>query len=133
MNFHTEEVLNWKINCKKGSWSNDNVVDAVCMSWYCWEHDIPVGSISTELNGNGRGRLDFGNCWKTGIVRVFLAGNEIAQASANTQSTVIEFDFNSGDELKIVEESIGIIQFNNFDVLSCTKGEAILTTLKEQD
>jgi len=71
------------------------------------------------LFGNGRGRLDFGNCWETGIVRVLLNGTEIASASANTPSITIEFDFTNRGALELVEESIGIIQFNQFEVLLC--------------
>ena len=65
------------------------------MNWYCWNDWEVTGSIGTKLFGNGHGRLDFGNCWNTGIVRVLLNGTEIASASSNTPSTIIEFDFDN--------------------------------------
>ena len=108
------EIPNWNVDCQYNSGISS------CSNWYCWNIGLPVGSIQTELVGNGRGRLDFGNCWETGIVRVLLNGTEIASASANTPSITIEFDFTNREALKLVEESIGIIQFNQFEVLSCT-------------
>ena len=93
-----------------------------CNNWYCWNNWYIDGSIQTELVGNGRGRLDFGNCyyWQTGVVRVLLNGTEIASASSLTPSVIIEFDFSNGETLELVEESNGIIQFNQFEVISCS-------------
>ena len=105
------------VDCDYGSWS---YFINTCSNWYCWKDNEPVGSIETTLFGNGRGRVDFGNCWTTGVVRLFLNGTEIASASSNSPSNVVEFDFTSGQTLKLVEESIGIIQFNHFEVLSCS-------------
>ena len=106
----------WSVDCSLGVWIYDI---STCMNWYCWNSWNVTGSIGTKLYGNGHGRLDFGNCWNTGIVRVLLNGTEIASASSNTPSTIIEFDFDNGETLEIIEEHIGIIQFNQFDVLSC--------------
>jgi hypothetical protein len=107
------EIPKWNVDCQYSS----GIIS--CGNWYCWNDGLPEGSIQTELVGNGRGRLDFGNCWETGIVRVLLNGTEIASASSNTPSTIIEFDFSNGEALELVEESIGIIQFNQFEVLLC--------------
>ena len=107
------EIPKWNVDCQYSSGISS------CGNWYCWNDGLPEGSIQTELVGNGRGRLDFGNCWETGIVRVLLNGTEIASASSNTPSTIIEFVFSNGEALELVEESIGIIQFNQFEVLLC--------------
>ena len=118
MDFTEElEIPNWNVDCQYGSF---NYEISSCNNWYCYNNWEIDGSIQTELVGNGRGRLDFGNCWETGIVRVLLNGTEIASASANTPSITIEFDFTNREALELVEESIGIIQFNQFEVLLCT-------------
>ena len=77
-----------------------------------------VGYIKTKIEGFGTGRLDFGNCWNSGIVKVFLDGIEIASAPVSTPNKIVEFGFNSS-ELEIREEDIGILVFNSFEVLTC--------------
>ena len=81
--------------------------------------------MKTTLIGTGKGKLDFGNCYKTGtgVVKVSLNGNVIATAQNGTEETV-EFDFTDGDELKLSEEEYGVIMFNSFEVLNC-KGQIL--------
>ena len=75
--------------------------------------------MKTKLIGRGKGKLDFGNCWKhKGVVKVSLDGNVIASAQNGTEK-VVEFDFTDGNELKLSEENYGVIMFNSFEVLNC--------------
>ena len=76
--------------------------------------------MKTKLIGRGKGKLDFGNCYKavTGVVKVSLDGNVIATAQKGTEE-VVEFDFTDGNELKLSEENYGVIMFNSFEVLNC--------------
>ena len=50
------EIPKWNVDCQYSSGISS------CGNWYCWNDGLPEGSIQTELVGNGRGRLDFGNC-----------------------------------------------------------------------
>ena len=76
--------------------------------------------MKTKLTGRGKGKLDFGNCWiGMGVVKVSLDGIVIASAQNGTENEVVEFDFTDGNELKLSEESSGIIRFNSFEVLNC--------------
>ena len=52
-------------------------------------------------------------------MKVFLNNTEIALASGDTKSKKVEFDYTDGNELQLVEENVGIIMFNSFEVLSC--------------
>ena len=113
----------WEFNVDIGQWTsyiNWPKVAPLCNlnSWVGFLNDDPNGYIKTKLEGFGTARLDFGNCWKTGTVKVFLDGIEIASAPANTANKIVEFSFNSS-ELEIREEGIGILLYNSFEVLTC--------------
>ena len=79
-----------------------------------------VGSISTTLYGNGRAKLDFGNCeagQNIRFVKVYLDGTEIDSAPNLTPSKSIEFDFTDGSVLKISEHTESILQFNSLEII----------------
>ena len=114
----TTNIPEWVIDCPTQNTGYD-VLPYTCQNWYCFKPGTPVGSIKTTLSGNARGKLDFGNCYTGGVVKVFLDNTEIASAPANTTSKTIEFDYYDGNELKLVEENTGIIMFNSFEVLDC--------------
>ena len=99
-----QNAANWG-TCSKGSWFG-----------FAYPGD---GSISTVLNGNGKAVLEFGNCWTTGKVAVYLNGNEIASVGAKGEDQV-EFDFQDGAEVKIVEHGECIIQFNDLHIIECS-------------
>ena len=82
-------------------------------------NDDDNGYIKTKLEGFGTARLDFGNCWTSGIVKVLLDGIEIDSVPNSTPNKIVEFRFNSS-ELEIREEDIGILVFNSLEVLTCT-------------
>ena len=102
-----------------------------CVNWWCYDSDdgnAGLGVISTQLIGNGRGRLDYGICWGPPMrssqkVTVYLNGNEISSVlgggSVLNTSQVIEFDYIDSDILKIEESGVSIFQFNSFSVIGC--------------
>ena len=116
----TKNIPGWEIDCTYGTWDGTGRINTghTCKNWYCFKQWDPVGSIKTTLCGNGRAKLDFGNCWTSGIVKVFVDNTEIASAKSNTASKRVEFDYNDGNELKLVEQNTAIIMFNSFEVLS---------------
>ena len=132
MNGHINAILNytntnpastnipkWDISCPKGDWDSWNRI-ASCKNWYAYEPGTDRCYMKTKLIGRGKGKLDFGNCWKksVGVVKVSLDGNVIASAQNGTKK-VVEFDFTDGNELKLSEEEYGIIRFKSFKVLNC--------------
>ena len=113
----------WELNVDIGQWTsfvNWPIAAPLCNvnSWLGLLNDDPNGYIRTKLEGFGTGRLDFGNCWTSGIVKVFLDGIEIASAQNSTPNKIVEFAFDSS-ELEIREEDMGILVFNSFEVLTC--------------
>ena len=123
----------WELNVDRGQWT----------SFVNWPHMAPQcnlnsylgllndddnGYIKTKLEGFGTARLDFGNCWTSGTVKVLLDGIEIDNATINTPNKIVEFRFNSS-ELEIREEDIGILVFNSLEVLTkCGKCLQIATS-----
>ena len=92
----------------------------VVSNWYGWNPKHPVGSISTTLYGNGRAKLDFGNCeggQNIRFVKVYLDGTEIDSAPNSTPSKSTEFDFTDGSVLKISEHNESILQFNSLEII----------------
>ena len=84
-------------------------------SWYC-SGSKAEGSISAKFKSSGSATLDFGNCYKKGIVVVNLNGARKSAAKAKVPSKSINFEFVTGDELKIIEKEGGIINLNSFKV-----------------
>ena len=90
------DVLNWQANkahvaakCKRGQ------------NWFGWSYMGDVGTVSTTLQGSGEIRLDFGNCWSSGVVKVYLNSREVANADRNTPSKIVSFSFKDGDLLEM--------------------------------
>ena len=69
--------------------------------------------MTTTLVGKGKGMLEFGNCWKTGVVKVYLDGSQIESAGPG-EFKVVLFEYNDGSKLEIGEFDTAIIQINNF-------------------
>ena len=69
--------------------------------------------MKTTLFGTGNVVLRFGNCWKTGVVKVYLDGSEIETAGPG-EFKVVSFEYNDGSVLEISEFNIAIIQIDNF-------------------
>jgi hypothetical protein len=113
----------WELNVDRGQWTsfvNWPKVAPLCnlSSWFGLLNDDDNGYIKTKLEGFGTARLDFGNCWTSGIVKVLLDGIEIDSVNISTPNKIVEFRFNSS-ELEIREEDIGILVFNSLQVLTC--------------
>ena len=113
----------WEFNVDRGQWTsfiNWPIMAPLCNlnSWLGFLNDDANGYIKTTLEGIGTARLDFGNCWTSGTVKVLIDGIEIASASVSTPNMIVEFAFNYS-ELEIREEDIGILVFNSFQVLTC--------------
>ena len=72
------------------------------------------------MYGNGRAKLDFGNCeggQNIRLVKVYLDGTEIDSAPNSTPSKSTEFDFTDGSVLKISEHNESILQFNSLEII----------------
>ena len=111
----------WELNVDRGQWTsfvNWPKAAPLCKNWFGLLNDDENGYIKTKLDGFGTARLDFGNCWTSGTVKVLLDGIEIESAPISTPNKIVEFKFNSS-ELEIREEDIGILVFNSFEVLTC--------------
>ena len=66
-----------------------------------WSGGGWVGTVSANLHGSGEIKLDFGNCWNSGVVRVYLNSREVANAYRNTPSKIVSFSFKDGDLLEM--------------------------------
>ena len=72
--------------------------------------------------------ITFGNCWKKGLVRLYINGNEVYTVHSNILVT-IEFDFKNGDKLELKEHYIGIIRFDDFQIKGCRGKEFSFGTI----
>ena len=114
------DLKGWKIDCDTGTWnipkfSQKWLADSMCSNLYAWTRGDPICSISIILVGEGQGKLDFGNCWSDGFVKVYLNGIEIGSANPN-EFKVASFNYTNGSELEIQELSGAIIQLNKVDI-----------------
>ena len=117
-------VENWIVNCSTGVW---NTTISTCYNWYAWEKGNATCTIYTTFAGKGRGTLDFGNCWKRGVVKVYLNRSEIASARPG-ENKLISFDFDGESKLEIHELNTAIIQINKFGLSDSHKGVELKLT-----
>ena len=71
--------------------------------------------------------LYFGNCWKTGVVKVYLNGSERESARPG-EFKMVSFDFNGESKLEIHELNTAIIQINKFGLSDSHKGVELKLT-----
>ena len=107
-------------------WENDNPgVAAKCRrgtNWFGWSGHAVVGTVSATLQGNGEATLDFGNCWDTGEVNVYLNHNQVASAQKNTPSKIVSFNFHDGDKLKLRDDGGNSVIAINEITFRCSSG-----------
>ena len=111
----------WIINAPH----QDNTYAAGCggyNTFWGYTGGAPVGYVEATFKGSGIGTLNFGNCYSTGITKVFLNGHLISSAGPNQSSVVARFNFKSGDILKLAEEGTGIIKINSLKLEACKLG-----------
>ena len=92
-------------------------------NWFGWSAHAKVGIVSTTLQGNGKATLDFGNCWDTGEVKVYLNDEVVASAQKNTPSKTVSFNFHDGDILKLRDEGPNSKITINDITFSCISGK----------
>merc|ERR1711976_262326 len=98
----------WNFDLDNGVWNNTK---PSCSNWYAWKNGDAIGSMNTTLIGNGTMTINFGNCWSSGNVKVYLDGSEMASAGPG-ESKEASFDYKDGSKLEISEINGGIIQIN---------------------
>ena len=76
-----------------------------------------VGYAQATFKGVGTAILDFKNCYKSGLTKVYLNGLQIGSADA-FQSKVISFSYKSGDTLKITED-LAMFKINSLRLIGC--------------
>ena len=89
-------------------------------AWYGWNSGSSVGSLSAQLTGSGSAYLGYGNCWNSGVVKVYLNGKEIDSAPPNTPKKFVAFYFKDGAKLEIKDEGRNsVVHINYLLILKC--------------
>ena len=91
--------------------------DDICGSetWYGWTPTETVGYIEIVLNGPGLATINYGNCFHTGAVNVYLNNELFSSANGNVKDKLVEFSFSNGASLKFTEDH-GIIKLNSVEI-----------------
>ena len=71
--------------------------------FHAYRNGNSVGVVSKIMRGSGRARLEYGNCWDSGNVNVYLNGKKINSAPRYIQKSV-GFSFSDGDKLEVKDE-----------------------------
>ena len=88
-------------------------------TWFAWCGGRCSGSIKTQLSNCGIARLSFGNCQISNHVLAKLNGKEIARAAPDSNKK-IEFNFNDGDTIELIEIGNAAIVFEELSIISCS-------------
>ena len=125
----TKAIPEWTIDIQNGPWNlgpdRGDDVRKKCGpqgQWFGYSDGSGVGTVSTKLRkGTLCGKIDFGNCWDAGVVKVYFDDKLIGEAQPNTPSKVIEFSILKDGELKIRDEGANsVIKFTKFEMVECT-------------
>ena len=73
---------------------------------------MKIGRIKAIFKGNGKAYLDYGNCAKQGVTKVFLNNRKVGIAGPRTRSKLVSFRYIKGSTLTIEEHCLGIIKLN---------------------
>ena len=115
----TNKLPEWVFDLEIGSWNfGGNIGSCGDSSWWGFREGNAIGSISIMLYGKGYASLTFGNCWKTGEVKLFLNDSVITSVGPNSIQTV-EFYFEHS-QFKLEEHHTGIIRFDHFEIPACS-------------
>ena len=85
-------------------------------TWFGYNYGRLVGSVQTTFQGTGKAVLNFGNCYQSGRVIVYLNGKEISRAHGKTPRKEVEFQYSKGDLLRIEEVHVAIIKLNSLEL-----------------
>ena len=80
--------------------------------------NLDAAQVITKFRGTGGAKLDFGNCWSSGFVSVFLNNALIKMARRNGRE-VVKFNYRTGDVLAIKTVSLqtsAIMAIYSFEV-----------------
>ena len=88
--------------------------------WYGWGCGKNVGAVSITFKGSGTATLNYGNCWDSGRVNVYLNNVKVSYSLPGT-TEMYRFPYNDGNELKIMDEEGNAI-INIFDITFNCKG-----------
>ena len=118
-------IPEWTIEINFGPWNYHGGVETVCGpqgQWFGYNGQGSAGTISTKLHKSTHcGKLDFGNCFDTGVVRAYFDDNLIGEAQPNTPNKVVEFPILKDGELKLRDEGANsVIRVTNFEMVECT-------------
>lgn len=93
------------------------------MNWYGWSHGAAVGTLtSPPLKGSGTAKIQFGNCWDAGRVKLYLNDQLIDSASPNLPTgpatRLMNFSFVNGDVVKLKDEDgNAVVNLKSFTVV----------------
>ena len=109
------EKNGWKLNIRH---SMDSAYSEKCGmdTWFGYNYGEKVGSVQTTFKGTGKATLNFGNCYRSGWVKVYLNGKEISRANGNTPRKEVEFRYSKDDILRIKEVNVAIIKLNSLEL-----------------
>ena len=79
-----------------------------------------ASAMSTSFWGTGKATLEFGNCYKEGVVTILLDDNEIAKSKRGEFHSRVTFDVADGSTLTIKTDNKAIIRLFRLD-LECGK------------
>ena len=79
-----------------------------------------TSAISTSFWGDGRAKLEFGNCNVEGQVKVLLDGKEIGNSTIGKKRTSVSFNVATGSNLTIQADDRSVIRLFNLN-LDCGK------------
>ena len=86
-------------------------------TWYGWSANAAVGSVEITSGRSGVAKLNYGNCWTTGVVNLFLNDKLISFAKENAPFNAVTVRFSAGDVLKLTEE-LGTIRINSLEMIT---------------
>ena len=123
----TKAIPEWTIDIDHGPWNHGpgNGIRTKCGpqgQWFGFTGGSGVGTVSTKLQKSDYcGKIDFGNCWDAGVVKVYFDDKLIGEAQPNTPNKVVKFPIVKDGELKIRDEGANsVIKFTKFELVECT-------------
>ena len=101
--WNTEGVVNHQ-HVGIGTNTDNGAMCNTGSSWWGWANYEAVGQLNVIAPMTTTARIDVGNCWNEGVVKVYVAGVQVLAAEVGEGSKVISFPVTAGDEISIRDE-----------------------------
>eukprot|EP00497_Spongosphaera_streptacantha_P003734 TRINITY_DN445_c0_g1_i1.p3 TRINITY_DN445_c0_g1~~TRINITY_DN445_c0_g1_i1.p3 ORF type:complete len:123 (+),score=17.06 TRINITY_DN445_c0_g1_i1:1160-1528(+) len=113
------KAAGWHLDHQQWEGTHNYVKPRGCSpGYFAWTNGGGVGVMWTDLKGSGKVTIEFGNCWDSGNVKLYLDGALKSTQGPKKWATLV-LDYKDGDKLEIKDEDGNAVVHVRSVVVAC--------------